>query len=51
MNWTPIIDWLTLHGWKILFIVVIAAVLYFILRRLHSSYLQENYIGPNAWLP
>ena len=34
MNWTPIIDWLTLHGWKILLIVVIAAVLYFVLRRL-----------------
>jgi len=34
MNWTPIIDWLTLHGWKILLIIAIAAALYFLLRHL-----------------
>ncbi len=33
MNWTPIIDWFNLHGWKILLIVVVAVALYFLLRR------------------
>ena len=34
MNWTLIVDWLTLHGWKILLIIAIAAAIYFLLRHI-----------------
>lgn len=34
MDWSPVIDWLKEYGWKIALIIIIALVLYFVLRRL-----------------
>ena len=34
MDWTMITDWLTAHGWRIVLIIVIYAVLYVVMRRL-----------------
>ncbi len=44
MNWSPVIGWLTEHGWawKIPLILVVAAVVYFLLRRLVPPILRRT---------
>jgi small-conductance mechanosensitive channel len=41
MDWSSATDWLTQHGWKILGIIVVAVVIYFLLRRLIPSILRR----------
>jgi len=41
MDWSEVTDWLSQHGWKILGIIVVAVVIYFLLRRLIPSILRR----------
>jgi len=42
VNWTAVIDWLTMHGWKILLVIAIAAAVHFLSRRLFPTILKKT---------
>jgi small-conductance mechanosensitive channel len=41
MEWSKVTDWLNIHGWKILGIIVVAIVIYLLLRRLIPPILRR----------
>jgi small conductance mechanosensitive channel len=41
MEWSKVTDWLNTHGWKILLIIAVAVVIYFLLRRLIPPILRR----------
>jgi small-conductance mechanosensitive channel len=41
MDWTPVLEWLNAHGWRILLIIVIAAAIYFALRHFIPPFIRR----------
>jgi small conductance mechanosensitive channel len=45
MDWSPVVDWLNEHGWRILLIIVIAVVIYFALRHFIPPFVRRAVRG------
>jgi small-conductance mechanosensitive channel len=45
MDWTPVIEWLNEHGWRILLIIVVSVAVYFALRRFIPPFVRRAVRG------